>query len=97
LIGSVLKHKLVCLRLGKGLVPDRCIDFLDQLPLCRTRPRPLSRLDKTVNTKLGLSVRFDQDVGAALEKAAKDDRRPVSHLVQKIVADWLKKKDFFTQ
>jgi hypothetical protein len=41
-----------------------------------------------------LSVRFDQDVKAALEKAAKDDRRPVSHLVQKIVADWLKKKGF---
>jgi len=41
-----------------------------------------------------LSVRFDQDVRAALEKAAKDDRRPVSHLVQKIVADWLKKKRF---
>jgi hypothetical protein len=41
-----------------------------------------------------LSVRFDQDVRAALEKAAKDDRRPVSHLVQKIVADWLKKKGF---
>jgi hypothetical protein len=41
-----------------------------------------------------LSVRFDQDVRAALQKAAKDDRRPVSHLVQKIVADWLKKKGF---
>jgi hypothetical protein len=41
-----------------------------------------------------LSVRFDQDVRAALEKAAKDDRRPVSHLVQKVVADWLKKKGF---
>ncbi len=38
LIGSVLKHKLVCLRLGKGLAPDRCIDFLDQLPLCRRVP-----------------------------------------------------------
>ena len=37
-----------------------------------------------------LSVRFDQDIRAALEKAAKDDRRPVSHLVQKVMADWLK-------
>jgi hypothetical protein len=34
------------------------------------------------------------DTRAALEKAAKDDRCPVSHLVQKIVADWLKKKGF---
>jgi hypothetical protein len=37
-----------------------------------------------------LSVGFDEDVRAALEKAAKDDRRPVSHLVQKVMADWLK-------
>jgi hypothetical protein len=41
-----------------------------------------------------LSVRFDQDVRAALEKAAKADMRPVSHLVQKIVADWLKASGF---
>jgi hypothetical protein len=41
-----------------------------------------------------LSVRFDQDVRAGLEKAAKADMRPVSHLVQKIVADWLKEKGF---
>jgi hypothetical protein len=33
-----------------------------------------------------------QDIRTALEKAAKDDMRPVSHLVQKIVADWLKEK-----
>jgi hypothetical protein len=39
--------------------PDRCIDFLDQLPLCRTRPRPLSGLNKTVNTKLGSTKRLD--------------------------------------
>jgi hypothetical protein len=49
---------------------------------------------KTARVWPPLSVRFDQDVRAALEKAAKDDRRPVSHLVQKIVADWLKKKGF---
>ena len=41
-----------------------------------------------------LSVRFDHDIRAALEKAAKADMRPVSHLVQKIVADWLKEKGF---
>jgi hypothetical protein len=41
-----------------------------------------------------LSVRFDQDIRVALEKAAKEDMRPVSHLVQKIVADWLKEKGF---
>jgi hypothetical protein len=41
-----------------------------------------------------LSVRFDQEVRGALEKAAKDDMRPVSHLVQKIVADWLKERQY---
>jgi hypothetical protein len=35
-----------------------------------------------------------QDVTSALEKAAKDDMRPVSHLVQKIVADWLKERQY---
>jgi hypothetical protein len=41
-----------------------------------------------------LSVRFDHDVRAGLEKAAKDDRRPVSQLVQKVMADWLKAKGY---
>jgi hypothetical protein len=41
-----------------------------------------------------LSIRFDHDIRAGLEKAAKEDRRPVSQLVQKIVADWLKEKGF---
>ncbi|MGH6849816.1 MAG: hypothetical protein ACREDD_05135 [Methylocella sp.] len=41
-----------------------------------------------------LSIRFDHGVRTALEKAAKEDMRPVSQLVQKIVADWLKEKGF---
>jgi|GEM_PF-4288547 hypothetical protein len=41
-----------------------------------------------------LSIRFDHGIRAALEKAAKEDMRPVSQLVQKIVADWLKEKGF---
>jgi hypothetical protein len=41
-----------------------------------------------------LSVRFIPAVRTALEKAAKDDSRPVSSLVQKIVADWLKSNGF---
>jgi hypothetical protein len=36
-----------------------------------------------------LRVQFIPAVKVALEKAAKDDSRPVSSLVQKIVADWL--------
>ena len=41
-----------------------------------------------------LSVRFIPTVRAALEKAAKDDVRPISSLVQKIVADWLKERKY---
>jgi hypothetical protein len=41
-----------------------------------------------------LSIRFDHDIRAALEKAAKDDRRPVSQLVQKVMADWLKERKY---
>jgi translation elongation factor EF-G len=41
-----------------------------------------------------LSVRLDSDIREGLEKAAKDDMRPVSHLVAKIVSDWLKEKGY---
>jgi len=41
-----------------------------------------------------LSVRFDSNIRVGLEKAAKKDRRPVSQLVQKIVADWLEESGF---
>ena len=41
-----------------------------------------------------LSVRFDSDIRVGLKKAAKKDRRPVSQLVQKIVADWLEESGF---
>jgi hypothetical protein len=41
-----------------------------------------------------LSVRFIPAVKVALEKAAKDDSMPVSSLVQKIVADWLKERKY---
>jgi hypothetical protein len=41
-----------------------------------------------------LSVRFDHAIRTALEKAAKEDMRPVSQLVIKIVADWLKEHGY---
>ena len=41
-----------------------------------------------------ISIRFDQDVRTALEKAAKEDRRPIFHLVQKVIANWLKAGGF---
>ena len=41
-----------------------------------------------------LSVQFIPAVKVALEKAAKDGSMPVSSLVQKIVADWLKGRKY---
>jgi hypothetical protein len=40
------------------------------------------------------SVRFETHVRAALDKAAKEDRRPTSSLIQKVMEDWLKEKGF---
>lgn len=37
-----------------------------------------------------LSFRVEAELKAALEKAAKDDRRSVSSLTEKILEDWLK-------
>jgi hypothetical protein len=37
-----------------------------------------------------LSIRFDAEVRAALDKAAEDDMRPVGILVQKVMIEWLK-------
>jgi hypothetical protein len=41
-----------------------------------------------------LSIRLEPNLREGLEQAAKDDLRPVSHLVQKVVADWLKEKGY---
>jgi hypothetical protein len=40
------------------------------------------------------SVRFSPDTRKALERASADDMRPASHLVNKIVVDWLKEKGY---
>jgi predicted DNA-binding ribbon-helix-helix protein len=40
------------------------------------------------------SVRFDTHVRAALDKAAKEDKRPTSSLIQKVMEDWLKAKGY---
>jgi hypothetical protein len=40
------------------------------------------------------SVRFDTRVRAAIDKAAKEDKRPTSSLIQKVMEDWLKEKGF---
>jgi hypothetical protein len=39
-----------------------------------------------------LSLRLSSADRAALERAAKDDDRPVAALVRKIIADWLRQQ-----
>jgi hypothetical protein len=41
-----------------------------------------------------IGVRFEPAVKKALEKAAADDTRPISVLVQMIVTAWLKEKKY---
>ena len=40
------------------------------------------------------SIRFEPPVKAAIEKAAKGDKRSISSLVQKVMEDWLKAKGY---
>ena len=40
------------------------------------------------------SVRLDLATRKALEKAAKDDMRPASHLVHKILVEWLRENKY---
>jgi hypothetical protein len=39
---------------------------------------------------IATSVRFDPPVKTAIEKAAKDDARSASSLIQKVMIEWLK-------
>jgi len=41
-----------------------------------------------------LAFRIDAEMKAALEKAAQDDSRSVSSLVDKIIAEWLRKQGY---
>ncbi|HEX2526906.1 MAG TPA: hypothetical protein VHL31_11510 [Geminicoccus sp.] len=41
-----------------------------------------------------LGVRLQPDVKAALEKAAKDDMRSLSSLMEKIVTEWLRERGY---
>jgi hypothetical protein len=54
------------------------------------------KLAKVGKTGSGIitSVRFDTRVRAAIEKAAKEDKRPMSTLIQKVMEDWLKAKGY---
>ncbi len=44
-----------------------------------------------------LAFRVNSDTKAALEKAAADDDRSVSSLVERVLRDWLRSKDYLPQ
>jgi hypothetical protein len=56
-------------------------------------PKKTAKVGKT-GSGVVTSVRFDTHVRAALDKAAKEDKRPTSSLIQKVMEDWLKEKGF---
>jgi hypothetical protein len=41
-----------------------------------------------------LGVRLDPEVKSALERAAKEDRRSLSSLIDKILSDWLREHGY---
>ena len=41
---------------------------------------------------IATSVRFEPPVKTAIEKAAKDDARSASSLIQKVMVEWLREK-----
>jgi hypothetical protein len=43
---------------------------------------------------IATSVRFEPPVKAAIDKAAKDDARSASSLIQKVMTEWLKEKRY---
>lgn len=44
-----------------------------------------------------IGVRIQQETKAALEKAAKDDRRSMASLVDKILTDWLRERGYLSK
>lgn len=43
---------------------------------------------------LPVSVRLPADVKIAMEKAAKDDARSASNLIEKVLTDWLRERGY---
>ncbi len=43
---------------------------------------------------IATSVRFEPPVKAAIDKAAKDDTRSTSSLIQKVMIEWLKARGY---
>jgi hypothetical protein len=56
-------------------------------------PKKIARVGKAGSGVI-TSVRFDTRVRAAIDKAAKEDKRPTSTLIQMVMEEWLKEKGY---
>ncbi len=69
-------------------------------PVPRKKPRADIIASKTTRGEylgshhIATSVRFEPLVKAAIDKAAKDDTRSTSSLIQKVMTEWLKGKGY---
>lgn len=45
----------------------------------------------------GIAIRVPPDIKAAVQKAADDDRRTVSSLIEKVLAEWLTERSYLTK
>lgn len=61
--------------------------------LARTPPQKTAKAGKA-GSGVVTSVRFEKHVRAALDKAAREDKRPMSSLIQKVMEDWLKQNGY---
>lgn len=50
-----------------------------------------------MNKSVPISFRLSAETKQALEKAAKDDSRSVSSMLDKLVSDWLKEQGYLTK
>lgn len=64
------------------------------VPVAKRRP---SRKDKRMSKTNPLGFRIERDLKDALVRAAKDDRRSVSSMVQIILERWLIEKGYMHQ
>jgi hypothetical protein len=63
-------------------------------PPNRQSAKPLDPVSTKSGEGHSTTMRFDPAIKAALDRAAKSDRRTASSLTMKILEDWLKEKGF---
>jgi hypothetical protein len=88
--GANLQFGLVCARHNRHMCPllSACQGF------CRMAEKKKASTRKPATKFSVLGVRLEPGVRAALDKCAADDERPISVMAHKIIADYLREKDY---